>query len=162
MIDDDQIEQLARLAHEAYLGLTAGSSKESEACVPWANLPERYRDQNRDQVQHQIEELRYLGYFVIPFNQAGSARPFDPEQHLDDLAVREHTRWMTISIENGYRVGAQRTDAGPERTHPDILTWQELLEESKEKDRQPWRLLPEHLARVGLQAVLARDLLPER
>ncbi len=161
MIDDDHLESLAQLTHEAYLALTADSSKGSEARVPWdGGLDPKYKDQNRNQVQHQLEELRYLGYVVIPLDRAGQARPFEPADHLDALAIREHTRWMTIAIENGYRAGSERVDDGTMKSHPDIRRWDELDEETREKDRRPWRLLPEHLASVGLRAVVGTDLVP--
>jgi hypothetical protein len=75
---------------------------------------------------------------------------FTPEE-IETLAELEHERWMDERIRAGFKLGPTRDEV--ERTHPDILPWEELSEDVKEKDRVFVRGLPAYLAGIGYQIV---------
>ena len=56
---------------------------------------------------------------------------------------------MRDKIRDGWRYGPKRDDAA--RIHPLLVSWEELPESERDKDRNPMRELPQMLARVGLE-----------
>ena len=70
---------------------------------------------------------------------------------VERLAEMEHARWMAERARGGYTHGPVRDDLA--RTHPELLPWDQLTEETKEKDRAFIRGLPAYLASVGFQII---------
>jgi len=65
------------------------------------------------------------------------------------MARMEHDRWCTERRGQGWRQGAERNDA--RKLHPDLVPWEELTDEAREKDRMMVRDLPAFLAKAGFQ-----------
>ena len=76
------------------------------------------------------------------------------EGEVERLARHEHDRWVAERTGQGWRLGDRDDDA---KRHPDLIPWERLSEESKNKDREAVRNLPTiydpALAEVGLQIV---------
>ncbi len=61
----------------------------------------------------------------------------------------EHELWCQTLRASGWRWGPQKDKA--KRTHPDLVPWEGLPEEERNKDRVFIRQLPSLLARLGFQ-----------
>ena len=73
--------------------------------------------------------------------------PVGPER-METLARQEHDRWMNDLIRDGWTYSAGVKDP-TRKTHPLLVTWEELDEPEREKDRDSIRAIPRMLARVG-------------
>jgi uncharacterized membrane protein len=152
-------EQLARAIHEAYIrarhaaSLDAASGKSAapgrrESLRPWEELPETLKESNRAQARQVGEKLAVIGCLTVP--------AFDPaltfafaEEEVQLLARLEHERWVTERM-------AQASLHGPGtdgRSHPDLVSWEELPEEARAKDVDAVRSIPAILASVGFQVL---------
>jgi hypothetical protein len=146
------VERLARAMHARYLVEYAGSSPALDSHVPWEQLDERYRADNRAQAEHIGAKLAEIDAVIVP--AAPDLPPFTlsegPQGDVEKLARMEHDRWMAARGQTGVTYGEERTA----RTHPDMLDWDAGLSESaKEKDRMFVRRLPALLEAEGLAIV---------
>jgi len=146
------IEQIARAMHARYLVDYAGTSAAQDSAVPWDQLDERYRADNRAQAEHIGTKLAEIGAVIVP--AAPDLPPFTlvegSQGEVEKLARMEHDRWMAARRQAGVTYGEERTA----RTHPDMLDWDAGLSESaKEKDRMFVRGLPALLEAEGLAIV---------
>jgi RyR domain-containing protein len=71
------------------------------------------------------------------------------DAQLEDLARREHERWMTSRRRDGWTYANRRDNA--RKQHPLLIPWEELSEPEKEKDRDTIRNLPRLVERAGLR-----------
>lgn len=146
------VERLARALHARFLAEYAGSSPAQDSHVPWEELDERYRADNRAQAEHIGTKLAEIDAIVVP--AAPDLPPFtlseEPQGDIEKLARMEHDRWVAARKRAGVTYGAERTA----RTHPDMVDWDAgLSEEVKDKDRLFVRGLPAFLAAEGLAIV---------
>jgi hypothetical protein len=65
------------------------------------------------------------------------------------MARIEHERWCQGRIQDGWVYGLEK-DAD-KKTNPDLVEWDDLPEEEKEKNRRFVRGLPRSLAQVGFE-----------
>ena len=125
---------MARLAHARY---AAGGPASAEPVTPWASLDERQREANRDSIRFAPVLLAALGLNVSRSTAPpGRLVVLDPEE-VEAGARLEHLRWARFTR----RVGAN--------DHPDLRPWEELDEDTRDKDRSRVRETIELLARVG-------------
>ncbi|MER6943334.1 RyR domain-containing protein [Nonomuraea sp. NPDC000554] len=153
LIDEDLIERLAQAIHERYLvdGVRRGDTPAlNESMIPWAALTEAKKAQNRGQAADIGRKLRAAGCVLAPSVEAPGAFPFT-DAEVGQLAKMEHARWMKQHVGEGWVYGAERNDAL--KQHPDIVDWNALPEESREKDRAAVRSLPGILADAGFRIV---------
>ena len=135
MICGEQQDQFARTIHADYLGLTQGTASESDAYkTAWSELNEDARDANRAQADH-------LPYKLMAVQ--GDISRIDDSSVLEFLAMTEHQRWAAHRYLNGWRYGAERDDI--RRMHPSLVSWEDLTEGEREKDRDAVRRLPQLL-----------------
>ena len=64
------------------------------------------------------------------------------------MARMEHDRWCAERRRAGWTHGTKRDN--DRKLHPDLVPWDELDEEAREKDRVMVRDLPAFLAKTGL------------
>ena len=145
-------EVLARAMHEDYLMQEQARGhvlRSRRAMHPWADLDEDLREANRYQVQHLAQRLRALGYHIVPLTD-WDAQDFEfaPDE-VETMARTEHERWCAERMRAGYVCGPARDDS--RKTHPDLVPWDALAEESRDKDRAMVHGLPAFLARARLQ-----------
>ena len=174
---DNQIpERLAEAAHEIYCAGLRARVETNAALVPYAELPEQLREQNRDNVRDISNKLAQIGYRLQPMR--GKQPSFDlPSRDLEKLAEMEHHRWVTAKIKDGWRY-APKTDHAKKR-HNALLPWHKLTntdheqlfspielavmgsdvlsEEEKEKDRDLVLGIPRILARAGYAIVKSTE-----
>jgi len=144
--------------------------------VPYGELPEFLKEQNRGNVRDIANKLAQIGYVMIPARS--NQRPFNfPGADLEKLAEMEHNRWMKAKMGNGWRYAPETNKL--RKTHKDLVPWRkmteaemaplfgpsefavmgtgELPEEEREKDRDLVHGIPRILARAGYAIVKLRE-----
>jgi RyR domain/TrkA-N domain len=150
---DRKGDEMAIALHAHYLDaaktLGAGSSAATEA---WDSLPENLRDANRAAVEHAPILLAAAGFRLVPA-RPGLASVALSSGELEFAARIEHRRWMADRIDRGWRFGAVRDDRL--KLHTDLAPYEELSENTKEKDRNSVRVILSVLRDQGLAIVRA-------
>jgi hypothetical protein len=146
----------ARAIHEAYVeasaerGEPAGSRTSLKS---WDELPDDLKESNRAQAMHVSEKLAELGCIMVPAFDDSPTFEYRDEDEILLLARLEHDRWIRERLDRGYVYGPVREG----RFHPDLVPWEELSEEAREKDVQAVRNIPAMLAAVGFQVLRVND-----
>jgi hypothetical protein len=128
---DEVLEKLARAAHEVFcthlkkerwkFGPVKNDKKKIHPYLKdYALLPEDVKEQNRDQVRDIPVKLAYAGCYMVPAVEGEPPFVF-PKDILDELASREHTRWMRQKARNEWHYGDKRDDE--KKLHPCMLPW---------------------------------------
>jgi len=150
-IRDDFTERLARSVHAAYCAQEArkGNTPQSNASmVPWEQLPEDLRQSNIAQAADVGRKMAEIGAVVIPATDDVPSFAFT-DGEVDRLAKLEHKRWVDERKAKGWKYGPDRDDAA--KIHPDLRDWPDLSQESKDKDRDAVRAIPEDVHDAGFQ-----------
>ena len=92
----------------------------------WAGLPEWMRESSRDTVRH------------LPIKQ----RAIDKDLFVQELSAGEkellsrieHTRWVSERLLSGWRYAPKHPDNADKRLHHDLVMFERLGEQSKQKD----------------------------
>jgi voltage-gated potassium channel Kch len=149
-------EELARAIHEIYRqqAMDQGATVDTNESVrPWDELPDYLKDSNREQAWDLSRKLAAIGLSAVP--TSGSTGDVTlTEADVEKLAKAEHRRWMAERIAKDWRHGHVRDY--DRKLHPELVEWEYLSEDSRNKDRSAVRAIPKHLAAVGLQIVRAR------
>ena len=185
VLEGETLERLAAINHEIYceglrtkryvLGEERDTVKKTHPLLrPYAEIPEFYKESNRNAVRSIAEKLKNVGFIMI---QARSNEPpFDfPGADLEQLAQTEHDRYMRDAVAQGWRYGTERSET--EKTNPTLLPWKRMIEaevqqrypdiadrigrealpdEEKQKDRTQIEGYPEILKRAGYTIVKLR------
>lgn len=148
-LEGEPLERLAEAMHEIFCEDLRARGRDSAALVPWQDLPEELKRQNRGAVRDIPEKLRRIGHVMIPARSHDA--PFDfPGEDLEELAEYEHRRFVQAKVAEGWTVG-ERSDE--RRTNPTLVPWEDLPEDEREKDRAQVRGIPRVLARAGYTVV---------
>jgi hypothetical protein len=122
-------ERLARMIHETYIAAYPDPS--DDARQPWAELSSFYKESNMRQVMSVVGTAVTLG-------RRWESGPADPtpvtDEMLDAMARSDHESWFHFMRSNGWRWGSSRDRR--RLRHPDLLPWEDLAEESREKTRK--------------------------
>jgi len=150
-------EILARNLHSVYLESTQGSGEalgEDDAQVPWDDLPDYLKENNRQLADRIPAMLSATGYKIAPLQDWDAENlTFQENMPGDDqvslMAQMEHESWCQGKIQKGWKYGQKKN---PEIKHnPNLLPWDDLPEIEKEKNKKYIRDLPKLLARAGFQ-----------
>jgi|GEM_PF-3500572 len=150
------LDLLAATVHGFYLenawtrGEALGSSP---ALRPWEQLPETYRDANRAQADHLFVKLETAGLIALRLQRSRRASPvaaptWSHPDRVERLSELEHDRWSSDRLLNGWTYGPTRDNE--QRLHPDLLPYNDLSEDVKEKDRVAVLTVPLILRLAGL------------
>ncbi len=143
-----KLDPIAREIHELYIkeelarrddaGKPVYKIGDKPALYHWNDLSELYKNSNREQAANYPNLLRAAG---CEFEEAKSTEAFEfSEQEIENLARMEHERWMQ-----------ERRIKQPD--HPDLLSWEKLTPEEKDKDIRAVKAIPRILEKVGLRLV---------
>lgn len=164
----ERLDKLAERSHERYLEDRRREKGFKIGALPsyyhWPQLPESFKEDNREQADHHWLKLRDIGCVVT---REPSKVEFSREE-IEALAMSEHNRWLAARKIRGWRHGPDRND--PARIHPDMVPWDALPEDSRKKSRKTIRRLPKNLALIGhcvqrsvfVRIVAAGSALPSR
>lgn len=147
-------ELIARAKHADYVAQDVQrgvSAAENPSIRPWEDLPEALRESNRAFAQSVGARLDDIGAELEPLTgPAPVAEDMLSPDLIEELARIEHERWVTDLERDGWRY--RKGDKDPaKKLHPLLVSWDELEEQDREKDRDAIRLLPEAFARVGYE-----------
>ncbi len=162
-LEGAMLEDMARAAHEAYCqglisrGYVSGPATDYEKkihylLVPYDELQEYFKEQNRQNVKDIPAKLLKAGYIMIPARSNEPPYGF-PGEVLEELAIAEHERWMQSRVADGWQYAPVRDDA--RKLNPCIVPWEELDQDKKESDRDMVRRIPFILSRAGFTVIRA-------
>jgi hypothetical protein len=142
-------ELLARDLHAVYLAGTGGASADQRANLPWEQLSEETKEANRRQADRIQRLAQAAGYRITPLQDWDAAERTFEEEEIVHMARQEHALWRQAKEADGWRFGPQRDEK--QRTHPDLVSWEALDVDEREKNLAFVRQLPALLARIGFQ-----------
>ena len=156
---NQSLDVLARRIHDSY---RAAVHQPSSTNVPtalgktWDELGEEDRESNREAADHLWAKLATLGYQLAVAPAGEAPAPVDAalvrelETRIEELARVEHYRWLTWRALSGWTYGAVRDQTL--KHHPDMVEYERLSDEAKEKDRVVVRAIPALLTEGRLHA----------
>ncbi len=159
------IERLARAIQEEYQRQQreSGNAQEDDPAMrDWENLPEVYKESNRDQAAHTGIKLDAAGCELESVSGWKAEEfSFTPTQ-IELLAKMEHERWVTERKRDDWQFAHGSKD-GRRKTSPYLVPWDDdeaktanlpvLPEVIKDIDRNFVRAMPSVLAAAGYQIV---------
>jgi voltage-gated potassium channel Kch len=148
-IHNDLALRLARILHEGYLVSMHQQHATSPFLVPWSELPEYVRQENRAQAADIGHKLGLIGCVLAPRTGQGVAHELT-DGEIEKLATHEHMRWCDMKLQEGWRHGP-RDDA--RKLHPRLLPWEDLGESVRTRTRNAVAMLPDSLADCGFRIV---------
>ncbi|MGW6401866.1 RyR domain-containing protein [Streptomyces sp. NPDC055134] len=153
-VGEDLTEVISRAVHAAYLRERerdrAAGAEPRGTVANWEDLTEDLRNANRAQVLSYGQKLAELGCVLVP--RDGRTVPFAAgDADVERLAKAEHLRWTADRQRAGWTYAAVRDDALLH--HPDLVPWDQLPEEDREKDREAVRGMGAVLADAGFDVV---------
>jgi hypothetical protein len=99
--------------------------------------------------------LEVIGYGLAPLTDwDAEAFRFSVDQ-VEQMARSEHDRFVAERLAAGWTYAPGPKDLA-RKLSPDLVSWEELPESEREKDRAAVRGLPRFLARAGLQVYRVR------
>jgi hypothetical protein len=151
------LELLAEAAHLIYCkgrrakGYSYGEEKNEELhldndLLPYKDLPEEKKEQNRENVRDIANKLTHLGYMMKPIHGQAGLFQFSKDE-LDKLAMLEHERWMAAKLKKGWKYGESTSDE--QKTNLGLIAWADLPSSEKDKDLDLVRGIPDILAQAG-------------
>jgi hypothetical protein len=159
-LEGDLLKNMAEAAHDIFcegrirdgwrLGPRNDAEKTHPLLVPYADLPETYKEANRVNVRNIPKKLAAGGYVMIPSRSSEPPLEF-PADDLETLARLEHELWMADRLAAGFTLGVP-TDEDPRR-NPYLVEWEQVPEEIKNTDRDLVRGMPQIAARAGYAIV---------
>jgi len=156
-LDKNLLERLAEAAHNVfcedliakghkYGQFTQESKKEHSSLKSYAQLPENEKESNRNNVRDILNKLASIGYAMVPARGNEAKGKFQNDE-VEKLAKMEHKRWVQEKLDAGWKY-AKKT-IKEKKLHKDLISWDKLTEDDKEKDRVLIRGIPIILAKAG-------------
>nr|WP_062339860.1 RyR domain-containing protein [Herbidospora sakaeratensis] len=152
ILSETTIDDLARAVHDHYLRTrrAAGDDETTNASlVAWDRLPRLLRADSRAHARDVPRKLAIVGCRLT--RRPGRPAAVLTEGEVERLARVEHVRWTLARLAAGWRPGPVHDAAA--RRHPDLVPWEDLTEDARDKDRSTLRALPAVLAVAGLRIV---------
>lgn len=141
----EQLEAAGQVIHEEFL-LENRYTKVDPVMLPWAELREDLKEDNRQQAAYSVEVLGKAGYRVGALS-ATAVKKF-PDDQVEMMAEMEHGRWVVRRLTDGWRYGTRRDP--DTKTSPYLVPWADLPEKVKDYDRLAIRRWPALLEKAGL------------
>ena len=150
-------EILARNLHAVYLESSQGSDEalvEDEAQVPWDELPDYLKENNRQLADRIPAMLSATGYKITPLKDWDAENltfqeNLSAEDQVSLMARMEHENWCQGKMQEGWEYG-QKKNSGIKH-NPSLLPWDDLPAIEKEKNKKYIRDLPKLFAQAGFQ-----------
>jgi hypothetical protein len=128
---------------------------------PVDELPERYKDSNKEQADDIPRKLLSMGLWLrkkpvgLPAGGGGGCGPLPVcVKAIEEAARQEHDRWVADQRTQGHVYGSAEDSAL--RTHPCMLPWYDgrLAKAEKDKDEEAVRRIPEFLAAADYEVIV--------
>lgn len=138
-------ETLARDLHNMY----RTNSGLASSSPTWEQLPETLKEANRQQANRIHRLLETAGYRIYPLQDWDAGTRTFSKNEIEKMACLEHDFWCQAKEADGWVYGKSRDEK--DRTHPDLVPWEELPESEREKNLAVVQHIPALLARIGFQ-----------
>jgi len=152
-------EIIAQAIHEQYIrdAYARGETPQTNpSMVPWDQLPDSLKESSRAQTDQIGLKLHTIGYGIAPMIGWSDGIPTFTDDEIERLAKMEHERWYNERMKAGWKF-CNGPKSIERKEHPDLVAWDELNNETKEKDRSPVCEMPMFLAKVGLTIYRLKD-----
>jgi hypothetical protein len=149
-LSNEEVNKLAEKIHTAYLE-TIKSSRVDVSTLPyyieWSALNDEQREKNRRPARDIEPRLLNIGLVMVPLSSPGSRALELDSATIESLAEDEHEAWMLTQLAHGYRFGGTREE--DRRIHPQMIPYEQLSENEKQKDRDVVREMGRLLESIG-------------
>ncbi len=158
------IRKLARAIHSRYLHeiknqiLKADNyifynpgNLENQYVSDFDDLPDDIKYSNIDNAVHIPTKLLSIGYKIRQVKKG--FRPFAlhlNQEEIETMARVEHIRWSWEKRLNGWVYGNSKDEVI--KTHPNLISYEQLSESEKQKDRELVKLIPAFLHDIDYEA----------
>lgn len=157
-LEGELLEKLASIHHQIfcqkmeekgykYGPITNDDGKTHSALLPWEDLPEDEKEQNRSAVRDIPHKLGRIGYVMLPARSNEPAEFPKGEDDLERLSIMEHERWMNSKLKAGWKYAPETNKSM--KQHSALIPWEDLPEAEKDKDRDLVRAIPRLLTEIG-------------
>ncbi len=157
-------ELIASSIHATYVerkagGKKSGKSQLDNALQNWEDLPEGYKESNREQADHIAVKLRVAGLWFrkrIPGYSSDSLAGRRLDELLEALAQSEHDRWVAEKRRTGWApaAGIDRKYRNDQLLlHNCLFPWSDLTEDLRNLDRDTVQKIPDHLAAADYEII---------
>ncbi|MRR19113.1 hypothetical protein EG827_02875 [bacterium] len=155
-VNFSMIRKIARIIHSRYLHEIRKQGQSSAAgqevtVREFEDLDIEIQHSNIDNAAHIPTKLLSIGYRIRPVTKGFKALALHlDEEEIETMARVEHLRWSWEKRLNGWTYGKVKDEKN--RTHPDLIPYNELGEAEKEKDRELVKLIPGILRDINYEA----------
>jgi|GEM_PF-1083754 len=145
-------DQSAIAIHNHYVEsqIAAGdTAANNTSLVCWEDLPETLKDANRNQADHMQIKCRVITG-SLQYTPEQIEHALSDKKTLERLARMEHERWVAEKQLDGwhYTEGAKNIAA---RLSPSLISWEQLPESERQKDRDSVHNIPHLLQWIESQ-----------
>ncbi|MGE0045434.1 MAG: NAD-binding protein [Hyphomonadaceae bacterium] len=132
-----RLDMGAALAHQHYTqdlsAKGAMSMRDLQAAARgWDEVRETYRDANRASADAAMVKMWDAGWMPAQTERNAETDPTVEAAMMDRMARREHDRWVSERLMNGWRPGPARNNNL--RIHPNLTTWEKLTPDEQGRD----------------------------
>lgn len=157
-------EKFAMDIHKAYVALVNDQlkndrtelekRKKSGELNDWYNLPEDFRESNRQQAAHIFFKVRACSLEIVGIEDPRPAIIEFEKASFETLAIMEHSRWNAERKVNNWKYGDPSDK--PNRINKNIVEWDRLTDEVKQYDYDAVARIPKLLGSVGRKMVVKK------
>ena len=141
LLDSGTHEKLARALHENYLRSQENIEGSKKSLPGWDSLSEAVKNANRSQADNIAQILTRSGFSMTLLRDWSEPAITFSDHEIEVLAKSEHERWCQERRALGWR-HADGEKSEKDKTHPDLVSWDDLSESSREKNRATVRAIP--------------------
>lgn len=146
----NQREKIAKSIHEHYRITQAGPDQSDALSMQvWEKLHPDLQESNRQQADDIAEKLRQMGIDIRKVKDRDIAFMTFTDKEIEKMAEMEHGRWYVERLRAGWRWGKSKDIE--KKLNPCLVSWDELPEKEKDKDRDTVRNIPMLLAHIGIE-----------
>jgi hypothetical protein len=131
------------------------TTQTNPSVVPWDELLEYLKESNRRQADHIGVKLKAVSCSIAPLTDWDAELFKFTSEEIELMAEMEHERWVEERLLEGWTYATEPKDM-KKKTSPALVSWNELPDSEKEKDRNTVRQLPTFLAKAGFQVYRAK------
>ena len=145
-------EILAHAIHEDYIQCQKDSGhtpQTNPSMVLWDELTDDMKDSNKEQADPIDEKLKAVGCRIAQMTDWGEKLFKFTETEIEILAKMEHERWYKERKQKGWKYNTVKNNE--KKLNPNLKTWEELSEGTKEFNRETIKRLPFVLSRAGFR-----------
>lgn len=155
VLNESLVQKIAITIHQDYFDKRVSEGKNVDnntVLVSFEQLSDDICEANMDSARTIPQKLKLLNIELKKVRNANETSLLElSNEEIEKLSQWEHTRWNWQRVLQGWVYGPKKDEKA--KTHPSILPWNQLTEESKDLDRNNIRLIPKHINEAGYLAV---------